>query len=81
MDDEAAEAVEQLGEGANGQHAEGHEQDVAGEHVGEQTNGVAQRASDEHREQFDEADEASHEGVLHAWWPHDVFEVAECRGA
>ena len=66
MDDEAAKAVEQLGEGANGQHAEGHEQNVTGEHVGEQTNGVAHGSSNEHREQFDEADEASHEGVLHA---------------
>ncbi|KAG1647653.1 hypothetical protein GQR58_030424 [Nymphon striatum] len=77
LDDEAGEAVEELGEGADGQHTEGHEQNVTGEHVGEESNCVAERAGNEDREELDEADEAPHERVLDAWGPDDVLEVLE----
>ena len=75
LDDEAGYAAEQLGERSNGEHAERDQQDVAGQHVGEQTDGVAEWASNEDREELDEAHEAAHDGVLDSWRPHDVFEV------
>ena len=58
------------------QYGERHEQDVAGEHVGEQTHAVAERAKQKGREQLDEAHERPQEhGNIRR--PRNVFDIAK----
>ena len=58
------------------QDRKGDEQDVASEHVCKQTNGVAERAKDEGREQLDCPHERT-KRKRNARWPRDVFEVRD----
>ena len=44
-------------EQGDAQHAEGHQQDVAGEHVGEETDGQREGPHDEGRDELDRRDQ------------------------
>ncbi len=67
-------------EQGDAQHAEGHEQDVTGEHVGEETDGQAERAEEEGREELDRGDQDV-EGLGHAGREQRrLHEAAEALG-
>ena len=58
------------------QHGEGHEKDVTGEHVGEQSHRKGERADEEGRDEFDRGDQDV-QRLGYPGWKQRTLEVAE----